>query len=384
MIKRFVLAFLAIVGFVVLGGNVAIAADRPVALDGSQQWDMRSVLGNDYRIFVSVPKGDAPVSGWPVLYVLDANEMFLTAVETVRAFEHRPDVDHGRPGTVVVGIGYPPGVNISSARTRDLTPVASTDPRVRGGGGADEFADFVQNELKPALARKMVLDPQRQTIFGHSFGGLWVLHILSTRTEMFQTYLSSSAALWFGDNSVLGALSNFVAGRQPGDRPLRVELSVGEYEQYPAPWAHAPGGDAVAMAIDLKQRSQVGNSRKAAKLLASAPGVEAEFDELVGEDHGSVVPGAISRAVRFLLMPMSVKAPPLPTAREYLDMSPEQRYRLRLQVRELPDMVRIPWLSQLKRTLDAGLSAEEDASLHDERNRMDKVYGTHPHKVNAQ
>lgn len=376
-----------VLGMAAWSSPAAAAAPPPataVALPDSMQWDMPGTQGHDYRVFVSRPAGPAPAGGYPVLYVLDANELYLTVVETVRAFEHRPDVARDRPGTVVVGIGYPPGTDVRAARTLDLTPAGSNDPRVKGGGGADMFADFIEQRLKPEVAGRVPVDPRRQAVFGHSFGGLWVLHTLATRPGMFQDYLASSAALWFGDNAVLSSLRRMAAARTAQDAPLRAQLTVGEFEEFPAPWAPAPGGDVVAMAKDLRQRDQVGNARQAATLLAAAPRMDVEFDELAGEDHGSVVPGAISRAVRFLQMPVPAPAPPVPTARQYWDLSPEQRYALRLQVRELPDAVRIPWLTQLKRTLEEGLSEEDDLQLHQECDRMDQVHGTRPHEENAQ
>ena len=59
------------------------------------------------------------------------------------------------------------------------------------------------------------------------------------------------------------------------------------------------------------------------------------------------------------------------------------RYRLRMQVRALPDPNRIPWLNRLKATLEGGLDAATRKQLHEERARMDAQYGSRPHAVNA-
>src|SRR3546814_17577601 len=64
-------------------------------------------------------------------------------------------------------------------------------------------------------------------------------------------------------------------------------------------------------------------------------------------------------------------------------MVAQQRYDLRLQVRDLPDSVRIPWLNQFKKILHEGLTRAQLESLHEERNRMDKANGTKQHAVKA-
>ncbi len=104
---------------VVAATPVAVAAE-PFVLPASEQWDMQaSGSGRPYRIFVAWPDQPPPASGYRVLYVLDGNAMFLTAVEAVRAKSgDRPRGDQATAQevareienalTVVVGIGYPP------------------------------------------------------------------------------------------------------------------------------------------------------------------------------------------------------------------------------------------------------------------------------------
>ncbi|MFT3762996.1 MAG: alpha/beta hydrolase-fold protein [Pseudoxanthomonas sp.] len=367
-----------------VAGARAADMDRPVPLQvaGAKYWDMRaSESRREYRIFVAAPDRPPPAEGYGVLYVLDANAMFLTAVEAVRAFERRPDVPRDI-ATVVVGIGYPEGSDIHAERTLDLTPVPAEDPRLRrmAGGGADAFLAFVEHDLKPKLDGMFPLDKRKQAIFGHSFAGLFVLHTLVRRPDAFQSRIAASPSLWYGDGVVKHRLREF-AGPQPHPGPrARLLLTAGEFEQSLSPAMRAqPGAD--RMAERLRERAQVDNAREAAAVLGDMPGIEARFDEIAGEDHGSVIPAAIGRAVAFMLSPPP--APPVPTAQEYLRMTPQQRYELRLRVRDLPDPERIPWLERLKQTLHAGLSAEQVQTLHEERNRMDQENGTRPHAVNA-
>jgi len=71
------------------------------------------------------------------------------------------------------------------------------------------------------------------------------------------------------------------------------------------------------------------------------------------------------------------EVPPVPTGPEYVAMTPQQRYALRLRVRALPDNLRLPWLARLKAAVDS-LPKEQALALHNERNRMDAAHGTKP------
>lgn len=362
------------------GGGATPVEAAPIAVARTQQFDLvASGSGRTYRIFVAVPDRPAPADGYGVLYVLDGNAMFLTATEAVRALGRRPDVPRD-PATVVVGIGYPDGVDVGVERTFDLTPPGAGDPRVKAAtGGADAFLDFIEQDLKPRIAATVPVDPRRQGLFGHSFGGLFVLYSLATKPDAFAYRTAASPSVWFAP-SILERLQAMVAARTGDSTPLKVLLTAGEYEQRLSPVARYQDS-AARVAQSLRERGQVDNARKAAAILAQATGIRARFDEIAGEDHGTVIPAAISRAVWHQLVPLPV--PPVPSAAAYLAMSPQERYDLRLYVRELPDADRIPWLASLKQTLHDGLSKAQVEALHAERNAMDAEQGTRPHALNA-
>jgi len=46
--------------------------------------------------------------------------------------------------------------------------------------------------------------------------------------------------------------------------------------------------------------------------LSQLPGIEAWFQEIAGEDHGTVIPAAIGRAVRFILIQAQAADSPQP------------------------------------------------------------------------
>lgn len=359
------------------------AATAEVRLPQSRQWTQRAAgSGREYAIFVAVPDGPAPEGGYATIYVLDGNAMFLTAAEAVRAYARRRDPERDTRA-IVVGIGYPDGVDVPAARTFDLTGALQESRSRHPTGGADAFLDFIEDDLKPRIAREFPVDPRRQALMGHSFGGLFTLSTLARRPQAFQTYVGMSSSFWFGGHDLSARVAAFAQARTADAAPVRVLLTAGEFEQRPSPedWARDPARASKA-AADLAQRGQVARAREAARQLAQAPGVLVDVREIAGEDHGTVIPAAIGRGVDFILNgPRAV--PPVPTAQEYLGLGPEGRYRLRLQVRALPDPNRIPWLNRLKATLEGGLDAATRKQLHEERARMDAQYGSRPHAVNA-
>ncbi|MFS0838463.1 alpha/beta hydrolase [Paenibacillus sp. 1P03SA] len=267
----------------------------------SEQRTMHSRAKNrEYRIFIAVPEGEPPASGFPVVYVLDANSVFGTMVEAVRVQSRAPQRTGVIPA-IVVGIGYPTDGPFHPARHYDFTRdirVEELPFKLREGerpehGGAGAFMAFIEEELKPAIEETYPIDRRRQTIFGHSLGGLFVLHLLFARPEAFQCYIAGSPSIHWNKRVLLEEEQAFAsrlsasAGQSPGElADIKVFLAIGELEK-----SHHTGGGENA-------------SELCGRLSALAPcGVEAVYKEFEGEGHVSVLPPLISRAVRFALRP---------------------------------------------------------------------------------
>lgn len=291
----------AVLFFVAVQSALADDQALPVTVPHSQQFDLTAPNGKVYRIFIAEPKAPAPASGYAVLYVLDANAMFLTAVDAVR-------FQHGLIPTVVVGIGYPTDKTLDEDRRYyDYTPVtppehllrSTTEPPVKPGGtgGQDQFLQFIQNTVKPEIQRRFNIDPARQAIFGHSLAGRFVLHVLFTHPELFHDYIAASPSIWWDNASILQEAKTFAAHRNPDSPPAGLLLTVGEMEQKFAPGTPKPRADF------LTQARMVDRARELSELLKPLPLIRVSFTEFPDENHGSVVPTAISRAVRFALQP---------------------------------------------------------------------------------
>lgn len=271
---------------------------------------MRSRSGAEFRIFVSHPAATPPPEGYPVICVLDANAVFGTMTEAVRMQSARPEATGVQPA-LVVGIGYPTDLPLDlERRTFDYTPDvdrAALSARPDGSewpptGGAGAFLDFIETELKPAIASEHPIDPRRQILFGHSFGGLFTLYALFHRPGAFQTYIAGSPSIWFGKRAILEAEREFAAGLGDGLHDLSVMIAVGALEQtLSAQERLTPGGSRRAAWIE--ENRMVGNARELAERLGrlASRGVRVAYEEFPGENHVSVIPPLVSRALRFAL-----------------------------------------------------------------------------------
>ncbi len=274
------------------------ARDARVDLPGTEQLDMVARSGRTYRIFVAPPEGAIPEPGCPVLYVTDAHRYFPLVREACRSL--RPPV----PGICVVGIGYPEEDEAVFRRRRafDLVGPASEDflrtlPPAFAAletGGNTAFMDFIELELMPTIARRYAVDPRRQALFGHSFGGLFVLDVLFSRPRLFQTYLASSPSIWWADRATLTRADAFLASPPDEDGP-RLLLTCGTWEEEAAP------GVPAARAALLVSRGMVTNARALSARLAGRAGLTVLFREFPEEEHGTVVFPAVSLGARFFV-----------------------------------------------------------------------------------
>lgn len=279
----------------------------PVSLPGLRAFDLAPRAGGPpWRIFLRIPAGGAPPAGWPALFLLDANAVTGIATDALRVQAGYPR-GTGIRHAVLVGIGYPTDAAYDSERRSwDYSPPpGQTYPPHRPGGpsvrtgGADDFLAFIEAELKPFLATRVPLDPRRQAIFGHSFGGLFVLQALFTRPQAFTHWIAMSPSIYWENYAVLRSERRFAA-LSPGQRGRpKLLMAVGEYERHLAPFQRSMP-DAAQRLERLRETRHIENARELGERLRPL-GVEVVVEEIAAETHMSMLPWAVNRAIRFAL-----------------------------------------------------------------------------------
>lgn len=302
---------------------IALSAPLHAAEEGAKPYQfanttdriVKSSTGAEYRIMVSVPEGKAPAAGHPVTYLLDGDDLFPAVVSllklqagTGKAAKHNGIV----PG-IVVGIGYPE----TSRRDLDYTPEAPAGPPEtyrdgrpypsRPSGGAGEFFDFIEKELKPAIQKNHPVDASRQTLMGNGYGGLFALHVLFTEPGAFQTYVAASPSIWWNNGYILteeAAFTKRLAGK-PVDAKL--VLTVGEMEQslskVELSWPDE--NEREEHRLKVTRRRMVDHVREMGWRLGAltSGGLETDFRIFSGETHKSVIPLSLNHALPHIFPP---------------------------------------------------------------------------------
>ncbi|MCG5236921.1 alpha/beta hydrolase [Xanthobacter oligotrophicus] len=298
------------------------ATAEPVTLPGVEERAFVSRDGLAYRIFIAVPKVPPPPEGYPVAYVLDGNSVVGTLADIARG----GTLAQGgiMDPAVLVAIGYPGDAPINMPRrAKDLTSAPATPEQgswtyltPEGTGGADAFLAFIEDELKPAIAASFKVNPARQALMGHSFGGLFTLHVLFTQPEAFSTYVAASPSVWWANGAIAqeeAAFARHLAGHLPKESPTsrkRLVLTVGAYEQELHP-ALRTGANAEATARKQAERRMVDGGRELAARLQALPGapVDVTFTIFPGQTHASAAPHALLLGLETFLAPQPRQPP---------------------------------------------------------------------------
>jgi predicted alpha/beta superfamily hydrolase len=259
-----------------------------------------------YRIFIYRPDGAAPEQGWPVLYMADGNAVIGTAVDVMRAQADYPSGTNVGPG-VIVTIGYPLDAAYEPVRRswdlgpppgQTYPPFFENGPVVKTGG-AEEFLTFIEEQIKPMVEVSFPIDCSRQALFGHSFGGLFVLYSLFTRPSAFTTWIAASPSIYWENRAIDQFYSRFVAAPKTREN-AELFLSCGEYETDKlAPFQIGAADEAERLA----QKRVTLNDFYATDLvnrLNGLPGrpVRAQFEIHPSENHMSLLPVAVNRAIQ--------------------------------------------------------------------------------------
>ncbi|QEM06911.1 hypothetical protein DIU31_026645 [Mucilaginibacter rubeus] len=167
-----------------LSGRAA-AQDLPGKRDS-----INSVILNEKRVIqVILPDGYKAGSAtkYDVLYIIDDWNIKLG-----RDIQHFIFDEHTMPPMIIVGV-----LNVD--RDRDFLPTHNNGNKT--SGGADKFLKFFKEELIPYIDKTYPSDGDN-TLFGHSFGGVFVTYALLNEPQLFNNYIAGDPSYWW-DNGVM-------------------------------------------------------------------------------------------------------------------------------------------------------------------------------------
>ncbi|WP_158291784.1 alpha/beta hydrolase [Lampropedia puyangensis] len=175
--------------------------------------------GEPWQIHLALPRGPVPKEGAAALYLLDGNATFPLAWHAIeRLKQAQPELAAELDALVLVGIGYPSGLRIDTPRRyQDFTSYTAEEfRRARGAeletGGRDQFRTFIGQELRHAVGQKTPLNPQAQSLLGHSMGGQFAMHMLYREPQRFQNFIAGDPSFWWNGGSLLEEQAAFIAG----------------------------------------------------------------------------------------------------------------------------------------------------------------------------
>jgi predicted alpha/beta superfamily hydrolase len=167
--------------------NMAVAQDTVRMPDHGKLDSLKSgILKEERLIQVFVPPNYKPGSTdkYDVLYVLDGGNWNTGMINMI---QHVIEGEGFMPPTIVVSV-----LNVD--RDRDLTPTHVADNKT--SGGADKFLGFLKNELIPYIDKTYPTDGDN-TLWGHSFGGLFVMYTLLNEPKVFKSYIAIDPSFWW-------------------------------------------------------------------------------------------------------------------------------------------------------------------------------------------
>ncbi|WJD63273.1 alpha/beta hydrolase [Pseudomonas kurunegalensis] len=243
------------------------------------QLDLDSADGQrHYRLWVGKPNRPAPPSGYPVLWMLDGN----AAIGALQS--QQLDKLAAGQAPLLVAVGYQTEQRIErTGRTYDYTPALPGQAEQRDpltgepSGGVDAFLDLLTERMRPMVAGLAPIDAQQQTLWGHSYGGLAVLHALFTRPGAFSDYAAASPSLWWHDGAILREAQGL--GQRLGSGRARLLLMRGSEE---------PANPRMPVQGDVEQPA-----RALVAQLAKVPGLQVRFERFEGMGHGPMLPASL-------------------------------------------------------------------------------------------
>ncbi|XMB86045.1 alpha/beta hydrolase-fold protein [Mycoplasmatota bacterium WC44] len=238
-----------------------------------------NIVKDQFKLYVLLPSGYYETTkDYPVVYLLDANVYFSIVAGTVKLLQFGEEI----PDVIIIGVGYPEDSNHLYLRNRDYLPTSTVDHD--NSGGANDFLNFIIEELKPYVEGKFRVNADKTILAGDSYSGLFSLYTLFNRPNSFSGYIVGSPSLYWDDSITFTYEREFASSHD--DLKTKIFLSVGALEAVFEP-------EFAAMVDNVEKLADVLRGR-------NYPSLELVTHIFENETHLSVIPATMSRGLREL------------------------------------------------------------------------------------
>jgi len=250
---------------------------RPLVLANASECTVAHE-GHAYALSLYIPEAPAPATGFPVICILDGDELFLSAAEAMRRLSRFPERTGVAPA-IIVGV-TPRSDGDSKSRYRHYTFGPPADPAsVPAGtpsGEGEALLAFITQALPRLITQRAPINTDRISLYGHSLSAYFALNAAAMRPGAFHACAAVSPSLWWDEQRLLNQSANLKA--------TRTFLACGEREIEAAD----PRRSHRAMLPRLKALEAA---------LATTTHI------FPNEDHGSTATTALPQALRFITAP---------------------------------------------------------------------------------
>lgn len=156
------------------------------------------IVNDEYKIYVYLPPNySEDNSEYSLIIGLSGDSKF----ETISKIISNEIAQNKIPEVIFVGIGY----GNETKEIRDYTPTFSEEYKDYDAGGAQNFYEYIKDELIPELENKYNIDRSNsKTLMGNSLGGLFTLFALfqDRDTNPFDKFIPVASSFWYDSGSI--------------------------------------------------------------------------------------------------------------------------------------------------------------------------------------
>jgi len=272
-------------------------------------FDIKHYDTQDYHIQIAIPKNIKPNRKVRVLYTLDGNAFMPIILNLIVSKNELKSLQL----PIIVGIGHRTSLAYNrNLRQKDYLPKLSKnfnntknikDIKEDTTSGAAAFLLVIQTHIKPLIQKQFKVGSSM--LFGHSFGGIFVLYALLTNPQGFEHYFAASPSLWQEESNLI---LQHLAQKH---KFLQTHSSTNDYLSNIRDITIAKGE------LESSKHSLTTNTNNypiMANIDTFVTDIKSIFShscvaymEFAGQNHGSSIPYALEMALKILSKPNHTK-----------------------------------------------------------------------------